>query len=164
MGRNKYRIAAGIGFASILALGACDSGDEVTEHVGDELPTPAETPEEADPGGGVDEAGGVAFGFTDLEVEAVLAEGGDFYASYEEERDDVTAEYQNAAEEVDVEGNDAWDAIEPAIQELEIDPEMTDEEVLAAVAEAFGIDGAYESLSVSVTYEDGTEEEYEAEL
>ncbi|AQQ54369.1 YusW family protein [Planococcus lenghuensis] len=163
MGRNKYRFMAGIAISSVMVLGACDRGDVVTEHVGDESPTPANTPEEADPAGGVDEPGGVTFGFTDFVVEAEFAEGEELYASYEEERDQVVAEYRNDLEGETFEGNEAWDELEPVIEGIEIDPETPDEEVIASVMDAFELGDNVTSLTISVTYEDGTDEEYELE-
>lgn len=161
MKRNKSRLFIGITLSAALALGACGEEENVTEHVGDDLPTPAHTPDEADPAGGVDDPGGETFGFTEIEVEATYPTGEEFYVNYEEIKDQVDAEYVNGFEGVDEAGNDAWDEMEQAISTLEIDPEMPEAEVIEAVITAFELTEGFETLQVEVTYADGTDSDYE---
>lgn len=166
MALNKMPLLTTLMLSSTLVLAACGESDEVNEPVGNETQTEeAPGPSDASPGGGTDEdsIGGETFGFTELSVDANYPELDDAVEiSYEEDRDNIEAEYQNRFTEQNLSGNDAMDEIEPAFQELDITQETAEDEVIQQIVGAFGLEEGYTALEVEIRFPDGTEKEYKA--
>lgn len=161
---KKNSIATGLLFSSALFLGACGNDDEVTQVLTEEA-IDYDGAEGANPGGGLEDEniGGEVFGFTDFDLEVDYADQDEaLELSYEEDRDLVTAEYANNVTDEVLEGNEAYEAIAPALAELELTAEMDDDEVILKVLEAFDIDPEFETIEIEVTYPDGTDKEYTA--
>jgi hypothetical protein len=166
MAHKKTRLLPVLIFSSVLVLGACGESDEVNEPVGNESQTES-APKNADasPGGGTDEdsIGGETFGFTEFSVEAGYPELDDAISiEYEEDRDNVSAEYKNRFTEDDLSGDDAMQQMEPSLQKLELTPDIAEEEAITQIIEAFGLEEGYENIEVEVRYPDGTEKEYKS--
>ncbi|WP_251047592.1 YusW family protein [Planococcus sp. ISL-110] len=161
---KKNTITTGFLFSSALFLGACGNEDEVTKPITEEA-IDYEGVVDANPGGGLEDEniGGEVFGFTDFEVEVDYTDQDDaLQASYEEDRDLVEAEYEDKISNEVLAGNDAFDKIGPLLAQLELTPDMADDEVISKVVEVFSIEPDYESINIEVTYSDGTDKEYEA--
>lgn len=162
--KKNNMIATGFLFSSALLLGACGNDDEVSQVITEEA-IDYDGVVDANPGGGLEDEniGGEVFGFTDFELEVDYADqDGALQLSYEESRDLVTAEYENTVTDVILEGNEAYEAIAPALAELELTADMADDEVILKVLEEFDIEPDYESIEIEVTYPDGTDKEYTA--
>lgn len=162
MTNKKIPMATGFLFSSGLLLGACGNDEEVNEPITEEA-IDYEGVEEANPGGGLENEniGGEVFGFTDFELEVEHADQGDLLkATYEEDRDQVEAEFENS--DSTLEGDEAFDTLEPYLAELELNADMGNDEVIAHIIEVFDIAPDYESIELDVTYQDGTDKEYEA--
>ncbi|MGO1057508.1 YusW family protein [Planococcus sp. FY231025] len=164
MAHKNSRLLPALIFSSVLVLGACGESDEVNEPVGNESQTePAPKTGEASPGGGTDEdsIGGETFGFTELSVEAGYPELDDAISiEYEEDRDNIFAEYKNRFTEDDLSGDEAMQQMEQSLQKLELTADTTDEEAITQIVEAFGLEEGYEYIEAEVRYPDGTEKEY----
>lgn len=164
---SKKRTAlAPLLFSSALLLAACGDDEQVTEPVNNgtqEQPTDSGGTENASPEGGLDQdsIGGETFGFTELDVNVDFPDMDDMIdISYEEDRDKVEAEYKNKMTKADLSGNDAMDEIEPGLGQLELTPDIADDEAIAQVIKAFGIEDGFTEIEVEVRYADGTEKEY----
>lgn len=162
---KKTPVATGILFSSMLLLSACGNEDEVTEPITDETSQPADGVEDANPSGGLSQGdvGGEVFGFVDFDLDVDLPDQDDaLQVSYDEDRDKVEAEYENKSTNENLQGNDAFDKIEPLLAELQLTADMADDEVINKAIEVFSIEGGYKSIDIEVTYPDGTEKDYEA--
>lgn len=162
---KKFKVAAGFLFSSTLILGACGNDDQVTEPVTEEASQTADGVEDANPEGGLSEGnvGGEVFGFTDFDLDVDYPDQDDALdVSYEEDKDRVEAEYEDKVSNEVLEGNDAFDKIEPLLAELELTEDMSEEEVINKVTEVFSIESNFESIDVEVTYPGGTEKDYQA--
>jgi hypothetical protein len=152
--------------SSAMALAACGSSDEVTEPVqNEETNDPSDTNADAATSGGVDseDVGGDTFGFTEFEMNVDYPDQEDAYeVSYEEEREKVEATYTNKAEKMELTGNDAWTEIEKAFMNMELQPDMTKEDVIPQVVKAFGLKEGYSNIEINVQYKGGEEKEYQA--
>lgn len=162
---KKFSVAAGFLFSSTLILGACGNDEQVTEPVTDEASQTNDGVEGANPEGGLAEenVGGEVFGFTDFELDVDYPDQDDaLTVSYEEDKDRVEAEYEDKVSSEVLEGNDAFDKIEPLLAELELTEDMSEEEVINKVTEVFSIESNFKSIEVEVTYPEGTDKEYQA--
>ncbi|MFD1032539.1 YusW family protein [Metaplanococcus flavidus] len=127
--KSKIPTAAGFLFSSALLLGACGNEDEVTQVISEEA-IDYDGVEDANPGGGLEDEniGGEVFGFTDFELEIDYIDQDDAISiSYEEDRDLVTAKYENQVTDEELLGNEAFNLIGAALAELEVTyPDGTD--------------------------------------
>lgn len=163
---KKSRILSALIFSSVLVLGACGESNEVNEPVGNESQTdPAPKTGNASPGGGTDEdsIGGKTFGFTELNIEAEYPEQDDpVEIEYAEDRDNVFAEYKNPLTGDDASGDDALNLMEQSLQKLELNNDISEEDAITQIVEAFGLEENYESIEVEVRYPGGEDKEYNA--
>lgn len=168
MMKNNKLIFPALIMSSALALAACGDDEEVTQPVTDEAseetPAPeAESTEDASPSGEAEgTADGKTYGFTDLSVEVDMSdqdEALDF--SYEEERGQVEAEYENKTDGVDLTGDDAFNELEQGLSQLNLTPDTPDDEVIKQVVEAFGIDANFKKIEIEIDYADGSDKNYE---
>ncbi|ANU23112.1 YusW family protein [Planococcus donghaensis] len=161
---RKNAIATGLLFSAVFSLGACGNDDQVTDTVTEDA-VDYEGVVDANPGGGLEDEniGGKVYGFTEFELEVEYTDPEEkLKVSYEEDRDLVEAEYENSSAEEMLSGNNAFDKIEPFLAQLELTPDMSDEDVISKVTEVFDIAPDYESIEIDVTYADGTDKEYES--
>lgn len=168
MMKNNKLIFPALIMSSALALAACGDDEEVTQPVTDEAseetPAPeAESTEDASPSGEAEgTADGKTYGFTDLSVEVDMSdqdEALDF--SYEEERGQVEAEYENKTDGVVLTGDDAFNELEQGLSQLNLTPDTPDDEVIKQIVEAFGIDANFKKIEIEIDYADGSDKNYE---
>lgn len=166
--KNKKFIFPALIMSSALALAACGDDEEVTQPVTDdaseETSAPeAESTEDASPSGEAEgTSDGKTYGFTDLSVEVDMPdqdEALDF--SYEEERGQVEAEYENKTDGVDLTGDDAFNELEQGLSQLNLTPDTPDDEVIKQVVEAFGVDANFKKIEIEIDYADGSDKNYE---
>lgn len=166
MSYRKYPLLTILFLSSTITLAACGSNEEVTEPVqNEESNDPSDTNADAATSGGVDsqEVGGGTFGFTEFEMTVDYPDQDEVYAvSYEEVREKVEATYTNKIDKVELSGNEAWDEIEPAFANIELQPDMTNEDVILQVVEAFGLKEGYSNIEIEVQYQGGEDKEYQA--
>lgn len=168
MATHKKMLFPVLIMSATLALAACGDDEEVTQPVTDEAPEETTLPEEestedASPSGGTEgTADGETYGFTDLSVDVDMPEQDDALdLSYEEERGQVEAEYENKIDGVDLSGDEAFNEMEQGLSQLDITPDTPDDEVISQVVEAFGIDSGFKKIEIEVDYADGSDKNYE---
>lgn len=162
----KSPLLTALFLSSAMALAACGSSEEVTEPVQNgETADPSDTNADAATSGGVDsdEVGGETFGFTEFEMTADYPDQEEAYeVSYEEINEKVEATYTNKLEKMELTGNDAWDQIEPAFMNMNLQADMKEEDVIAQVVEAFGLKEGYSNVEIEIQYQGGEDKSYEA--
>ena len=145
-----------IAFALPLALAACGDDEEVTQPVTDDASEETSAPEAEGT------SDGKTYGFTDLSVEVDMPDQDEALdLSYEEERGQVEAEYENKIDGVDLTGDDAFNEMEQGLSQLNLTPDTPDDEVISQVVEAFGIDPGFKKIEIEVDYADGSDKNYE---
>lgn len=160
--KKKFPITSAILFSSVLLLGACGNEDEVTQPATDET-TDGGTETGTEGGNADGTAGGEAFGFVDFDLDVDYPDQDDaLQVSYEEENDRIESEYENKLTNEDLEGDDAFNKIEPLLADLQLTSDMSEEEVINKVIEVFGIESNYESIEIEIEYPDGADLDYEA--
>ncbi|MDN7241879.1 YusW family protein [Planococcus sp. N028] len=166
MSCKKSSIMTALLLSSTLALAACGGSDEVTEPIQNDAATdPNKSNADAATSGGIDSknVGGKTFGFTDFEMSVDYPDQDDaIEVSYEEDREKVEAEYTNKFEKLELKGNDAWNEMETAFLNMELQPDMTNEDVIPQVVEAFGLKEGYSNIEIDVQYQGGEDKEYQA--
>ncbi|WP_186763844.1 YusW family protein [Planomicrobium sp. CPCC 101079] len=166
MSYRKSSLLTVLFLSSSMGLAACGSSEEVTEPVQNEETTdPSDTNADAATSGGVDseDVGGGTFGFTEFEMTVDYPDQDEAYSvSYEEVREKVEATYTNKLEDMELSGNEAWDQIEPAFMNMELQPDMAEEDVIPQVVEAFGLEEGYSNIEIQVQYQGGENKEYQA--
>lgn len=166
--KNKKFIFPALIMSSALALAACGDDEEVTQPVTDdaseETSAPeAESTEDASPSGEAEgTSDGKTYGFTDLSVEVDMPDQDEALdLSYEEERGQVEAEYENKIDGVDLTGDDAFNELEQGLSQLNLTPDTPDDEVIKQVVEAFGVDANFKKIEIEIDYADGSDKNYE---
>jgi len=166
MSYKRSSVLTALLLSSTMALAACGSSDEVTEPVQNEEPRDnSDSNADAATSGGVDskDVGGKTFGFTEFEMNVDYPDQDDaIEVSYEEDREKVEAEYTNKLENMELTGNDAWDEIEKAFVNMELQPDMAKEDVIPQVVKAFGLKEDYSNIEIDVKYQGGEDKEYNA--
>lgn len=167
MAHKKTMLFSSFILASSMFLAACgDDSEQVSQPVTDnpEDPATSETSPDSNPGGGTTEEfeDGELYGFKEISIDVDYPDQDDAYdIQYEEERGAVKAEYENKFTNANLEGDDAYNEMQGALENLQITTSMSDEEVITQVVEAFGLEDGYSSIEIEVTYADNTEVDYE---
>lgn len=145
-----------------LILGACGDKDkdEATKDVtnNDTSNDIEETAPGEDPA-----ATGEAFGFTKFELEVDYPEQEEALdVNYEEEKDSTDAEYKNVDDDnSDVTGQAAMAKLKPLLDQLQLNEDMTDEEIIERIITVFNINENYTKIDIDITWENGEEKEIE---
>ncbi|ANU20286.1 hypothetical protein BBI15_08680 [Planococcus plakortidis] len=167
MANNKKLVFPALIMSATLFLAACGDDEEVTQPVTDDAPEETapegESAEDASPSGDTAvTSDGQTYGFTDLSVEVDMPDQDDALDfSYEEERGQVEAEYENKIDGVDLTGDEAFNEMEQGLSQLNISPDTPDDEVISQVVEAFGIDPGFKKIEIEVDYAGGSDKNYE---
>lgn len=101
------------------------------------------------------------YGFTsfDLSIDT-LDEKDTIDVDYETRRSGTEIDYQNKLEDISLGGDEAGTALDSFFFTLELTPEMSQEEVISKITEAFGVTD-YQDFELEVEFEDGTEVKWE---
>lgn len=161
---KKKTLLTTLTLSSALLLAGCGDSDEVSPPANNDTPaenTSGSSDNSSNSNSSGTDSSGETFGFTDLSIDADYPELDDAIdISYDEDRDQIEAEYKNRFKELDVEGDKAMDEMEPALQKLDLTADTADDEVISKIVEAFELEDGYTSLEVEIQYADGTEKEY----
>ncbi|MEC2071866.1 YusW family protein [Alkalihalophilus marmarensis] len=99
-----------------------------------------------------------AFGFSTFELSVNYDEMGDNYdVTYEHDPEEVRAEIDDSVNDTQLEGDEAYTELETTFEEMELDSSMSEEEIIDAVVQGFGLDPNYDSLELTITWDDGTD-------
>jgi hypothetical protein len=95
---------------------------------------------------------GSKYGFTFLDVVADTNEMKEaLKVTYDEKKDKTEAMYENKIDDFYLHGNAAMEKLDKIFEELELDPEMDDEDMIKKASEAFEIND-YKSLKLDVKF------------
>ncbi|TWI59121.1 YusW family protein [Halalkalibacter nanhaiisediminis] len=175
--KKTRKVMVGIFASSLLVLAACNEETTVED------PAPEDTPVEQEADGDMihtdegmdtdvdevldpdsDEPETTAFGFSYLHLNVNYSDLGDSYTiHYEHTTDEVNAEIDDSRMDMQLTGDEAYQELENRFENFQIDSEMSEEEILAAIHENFDFDPNYESLELEMTLENGTEINFEHE-
>jgi len=141
MNIKKISLSATVLLSAALVLGAC--GDKVKNP-----PTNEEVQSE--------------FGFRSFDLDVDTADKKDaIEASFDLEMSETEAEYKNKLTDIKLSGDKAYNELQPIFKELALTPDMTSEEVIEKVSEAFGVTD-YTEFDLEINFADGSEQEYSA--
>ncbi|MEN2767642.1 YusW family protein [Ornithinibacillus xuwenensis] len=90
----------------------------------------------------------------------VLYADTEFEGEIEHDAGLVEAEFYYPLEEVDARGKEAFDAIFPFVQKLDVHYDMTDEEAIKASLEVFNLPENFLKAELEVKFKDGTQKTF----
>lgn len=100
------------------------------------------------------------YGFAKFELSIDTAEENDAIdVDYESGKSGMEIEYTNKLEDVALGGDEAGTALDPILGELALTADLSQEEAISQVTQAFGIED-YTDFELEVGFEDGTEVEW----
>ncbi|WP_196493728.1 YusW family protein [Ornithinibacillus caprae] len=90
----------------------------------------------------------------------VIYEETEFEGEIEDDDGIIEAEFYNPFEDVQSRGSEAFEAMFPILLELELNPDMSDEEAISTSLEAFNLPEDFLKATLEVVFTDGTEVDY----
>ena len=150
--KRNFKWIATIASGSILLLAACGETTDNTVETDPADSSPVENNQAVTP---------TDYGFTSFDLSIDTPDERDAIdVDYETERSGTEIEYQNALEDLNLGGDEAGAALEPIFSGFELTPEMTQDDVISMVSEAFGVTD-YQDFELEVEFEDGKEVKWE---
>ena len=138
---ERYPLLGSVIMSSFLILGACGDKEEVSE-------APDKDTAQSE------------FGFQAFELEIDTADQQDaIEASFDIDISETEAEYVNQLESKNLSGNDAYVELEPIFKEIGLTKDMSKEEVIEKVTQAFGVE-EYTEFELEVEFSDGDNQEF----
>lgn len=138
---KKFPLLSSALISSVLLLGACGDKEEVTE-----------APDK--------DAAQSEFGFQSFELDVDTADQKDAIdASFDIDISETEAEYVNQLESINLTGDDAYAELEPIFKELGLTKDMSKDEVIEKVTQAFGVE-EYTEFELEVEFSDGDTQEF----
>lgn len=137
---------------SLLLLTACGEATDNTVETDPADSSPVESNESVTP---------TNYGFTSFDLSIDTPDDNDAVdVDYETGRSGTEIDYQNKLEDTSLGGDEAGTALDPIFSNLEMTPEMSQEEIISKITEAFGVT-EYQDFELEVEFEDGTEVKWE---
>ncbi len=140
-----------------LLLGACNNNDEAEDNV---LKTEVTEPN-VNSQKSADSASEDQFSFNEFHL-AVATEKNEEAITAEYKADSSLVIYKNMQEGVNTEGDEALDILEPKFSELNLTPDMTEDEVIEKVKQLFNIDKE-RKITLEVQFAEGDTKSYNYE-
>lgn len=138
---TNYPLLGSAIISSFLLLGACGDKEEVSE-------APDKDTAQSE------------FGFQSFELDVDTADQKDeIDASFDIDISETEAEYVNQLESKNLSGNDAYAELEPIFKDIALTKDMSKEEVIEKVTQAFGIE-EYTEFELEVEFSDGDTHEF----
>lgn len=138
---KKYPLLGSAIMSSFLLLAACGDKEEVSD-------APDKDTAQSE------------FGFQSFELDVDTADQKDAIdASFDIDVSETEAEYVNQLESKNLSGNEAYAELEPIFKELSLTKDMSKEEVIEKVTEAFGVD-EYTEFELEIEFSDGDTQEF----
>lgn len=149
---KKVKWTALVISGSIVLLAACGESTDNTVETDPADSSPVESNEAVTP---------TNYGFTSFDLSIDTPEENDAIdVDYETGRSGTEIDYQNKLEDTSLGGDEAGTALEPIFSSLELTPEMSQEDVISKITEAFGIT-EYQDFELEVKFEGGKEVKWE---
>jgi len=133
-----------------------NSGDETAGNPEDKSVENTEETSEDNPG----DLPESTFGFNRLELHVEMPELADALVAIYNEKDSTDMEYSNRFSEENVRGSDAKAVLEPMLKKLRITENLSDDEVIDQIVQAFPIKEGYVAIDAKVTFPNGETKEY----
>jgi hypothetical protein len=81
-------------------------------------------------------------------------------AEYDQENDKLEASIEDDRNQENLNGNAAYERLNPLLEKLTFDATTPDDQVIAEVLKVFSLDDNYTEFDLEVTFHDGTRAEY----
>ena len=141
MKMKKYSLLGSVVMSSVLILGACGDKEEVSD-----------APDK--------ETAKSEFGFQSFDLDIDTADQKDAIdASFDIDVSETEAEYVNQLESKKLTGNEAYAELEPIFKKIALTKDMTKEEVIEKVTQAFGVED-YKEFELELDFSDGETQEF----
>lgn len=149
---KKFKWIPLVTSGSLLLLTACGEATDNTVETDPADSSPVESNESVTP---------TNYGFTSFDLSIDTPDENDAIdVDYETGRSGTEIDYQNKLEDTSLGGDEAGTALDPIFSNLEMTPEMSQEEIISKITEAFGVT-EYQDFELEVEFEDGTEVKWE---
>lgn len=102
-----------------------------------------------------------AHNYIDFELDVDYGENKEYDAEYELENGNVDAEIEDDLNNVKLEGDEAFDKLEPMLKELNIEQNTSKEDAIKDTLTVFDLPDDYIKFDLEITFEDGTKVEFE---
>src|SRR5699024_5077529 len=100
-------------------------------------------------------------GYKEFELEVEYANHKEYEAEIKQDNGKVEAELEDELNNVDIEGQEAFDKIYPNMKKLDIEKDTKKSEVISQTLKAFDLKDDYEEFEVEITFNDGSKLEVE---
>ena len=148
---KKTSIISSLMLSSALILGACQSDGESTVDTTNN--DTSNDIEDNQTGENPATTPGQEYEFTKFEMEVDYQDQEEALdVKYEEHKDATEAEYKSVAEDLDVKSDDAMAQLRPLLNGMELKVDMTDEEIMKRIIEAFSIEDNYKEIEADITF------------
>ena len=132
------KLLIGVIITTVLIMGACSNQNIVTKD-SDEEDTSTESL-------------GSKYGFTIFNLAADTKEmKGMLVVNYEEKRDKTEAVYENKIEDLYLHGDEAMEKLASIFEELELEPDMAEEDLIKKASETFEVMG-YTTIKLTIKF------------
>ncbi|MFC4354024.1 YusW family protein [Chryseomicrobium palamuruense] len=142
---------AGLTLTAAMVLAGCNETQDNTVETEPSESSPVENSELVTPND---------YGFTKFDLSIDTADENDVIdVDYEAGRSGMEIEYTNKMEDIRLGGDEAGTQLDPILTDLGLTPDMTKEDAINKVAQAFGVMD-YTDFELEVEFEDGQEVEW----
>ncbi|PAV29694.1 hypothetical protein CIL05_09990 [Virgibacillus profundi] len=108
-----------------------------------------------------DSNGNTAYAFTGFSLEADFDDTNDTLdVDYDHETNETEASYEDKTQNINLQGDAAMEELDKIFSNFDFDESTADEDVLAAVSEAFSIPDDAKNVELEVDFSNGTEKVY----
>ncbi|MFF5994124.1 YusW family protein [Lysinibacillus sp. KU-BSD001] len=148
---------------SFLLLTACNKDNDEATNVPNDAPTQLEDETTAG-GNGTNvtntSAANAPFKFTHFSLDVDYSDTQSFEVEYENEESGVEASIGDDVSGEALNGNAAYDQLEPIFKSFTFDAATAEVDVIAEVMKAFELEDNYQKFELDIRFADGTEKEY----
>lgn len=106
------------------------------------------------------QAGDVNYPFTYFELDVDYANDVSYNVEYANDGNNISSEFEDEKNNVDTQGDQAYNSISPSLETLTFDENSSDEDVRSDVLKAFGLDENYTSFELEVKFQNGDVKHY----
>ncbi|WP_052948860.1 YusW family protein [Mesobacillus campisalis] len=100
------------------------------------------------------------FNFTDFDLDVDYGSQESYEVDYEHEKEETETKLEDDRNNIQLEGQEAFDQLRPQLEKLTFDQNTSDDEVISEVLKAFSLGDDYKEFELEVKFNDGTEKEY----
>ncbi|WP_053360716.1 YusW family protein [Bacillus sp. FJAT-27251] len=100
------------------------------------------------------------FSFTNFDLDVDYGNQESYEVDYELEKEETETKLEDDRNNIQLEGQEAFDQLRPQLEKLTFDQNTSDDEVVSEVLKAFSLGDDYQEFELEVKFNDGTEKEY----